>query len=159
MRSDVCLHRNAALIAAAEDAGIPSQAQDAAGAAGRGGLLPTPLAALLTQAAAHTELPEGRVRFDPVPVYIGPAPGWKGPALGVRPTTGETEAQSAGAKSLPAENASTVSGTTEGDAAALAPASSKSKLKLARHSGKRIAGHKPAKSATEKLEKKDVSTN
>ena len=45
-------------------------------------MLPTPLAALFAPAAVHTELTYERIRFDPVPVYIGPAPGWKGPALG-----------------------------------------------------------------------------
>ncbi len=48
MRADVCLHRNAAAIAAAEDDGIPDLAQAAAGSAGRAALLPAPLAALLT---------------------------------------------------------------------------------------------------------------
>ena len=28
----------------------------------------------------------GRIHFVPVAVYIGPAPGWKGPALGADPT-------------------------------------------------------------------------
>ena len=38
------------------------------------------LAALLTP--AHTELANERVHFDPVRVFLGPAPGWKGPVLG-----------------------------------------------------------------------------
>ena len=55
-----------------------------AGAAGRGvPFNPNPLAALLAQ--AHTLLSDERPHFDPVPVYVGPAPGWKGPALGPRP--------------------------------------------------------------------------
>ena len=153
MRADVCLHRNAALLAAAEEGGIPDQAQ----AAARSAMLPGPLAALLTPAAAHTELPEGRIRFDPVPVYVGPAPGWKGPALGARPTATETAAAPGGAKTVSAENASTVATAPEGDASAPVH-SSRSKHKLARHPGKRMA-HMPVKSATEKLEKKDVSTD
>jgi hypothetical protein len=43
-----------------------------------------PFAALV--APAHTEITNERLHFDPVPVFIGPAPGWKGPALGARPT-------------------------------------------------------------------------
>ena len=59
-------------------------------------MLPTPLAALFAPVAAHTELTYERIRFDPVPVYIGPAPGWKGPALGARRTTTETAAAPGG---------------------------------------------------------------
>ncbi len=92
-----------------------------------------------------TVLPDGRIRFDPVPVYIGPAPGWKGPALGARPTTTET-AVAPGAKTISAENASTVATTSEGDASAPVQSSSRSKLKLARHAEKRMAAHKPVKS-------------
>jgi D-alanyl-D-alanine carboxypeptidase len=158
MRADVCLHRNAALIAAAEEDSIPDQAQAAAGSAGRAGMpLPTPLAAFFAQ-VPHTELPNGRIRFDPVPVYIGPAPGWKGPALGARRTTTETAAAPGGAKTISAENASAVATTSEGDASAPVRPSSRSKLKVARHPEKRMA-HKPVKSATEKLEKRDVSTD
>jgi D-alanyl-D-alanine carboxypeptidase len=156
MRADVCLHRNAAAIAAAEDDGIAQQAEAAAGSGGRAGLLPGPLAALLTPAVVHTELTYERIRFDPVPVYIGPAPGWKGPALGARPTTNENAAAPSGDKTTSAEDAST---PAEGDASAPTPTSSKSKLKPARHSEKRTAAHKPSKSATEKSEKKDVSAN
>ncbi len=68
----------------------------------RRGCFPTPLAALFAPVAAHTELTYERIRFDPVPVYIGPAPGWKGPALGARRTTTETAA-APGAKTMSAE--------------------------------------------------------
>jgi D-alanyl-D-alanine carboxypeptidase len=156
MRVDVCLHRNAALIAAAQEDGVPEQAQAAVGSAGRTGMLPTPLAAFFAQ-VPHTELPDGRIRFDPVPVYIGPAPGWKGPALGARPKATETAVAPGGAKIISAESASTVASRSEGDASAPIQSSSKSKLKLARHLEKRA--HKPVKSAPEKLEKKDVSTD
>ena len=81
----MCLHRNAAALAAAEDAeSAPSNAGDAGtAAAGRGATANNPLAALL--APAHTLLSNERPHFDPVPVYVGPAPGWNGPALGPRP--------------------------------------------------------------------------
>jgi D-alanyl-D-alanine carboxypeptidase len=154
MRADVCLHRNAAALAAAEDDGIADQAQASAGGVG---MLPTPLVALFAPVAVHTELTNERIRFDPVPVYIGPAPGWKGPALGARPTTTETAA-APGAKTLAADNASTVA-TAEGDASPPAQSSSKSKLKGARHFQKKMVAHKSVKSSAGKLEKKDVSTN
>jgi hypothetical protein len=121
---------------------------------GRAGMLPTPLAALFAPVVAHTELTNERIRFDPVPVYIGPAPGWKGPALGARPTTTETAA-AAGAKTVSADNSSAAATTPEGDASAPVQTSPRSKHKPARH----FAAHKPIKSATEKPEKKDVSTN
>src|SRR5580692_9169368 len=154
--ANVCLHRNAAaLAAAAEDDEI--QAQAVAGSVGRAGMLPTPLAALFAPVVAHTELTNERIRFDPVPVYIGPAPGWKGPALGARPTATEAAA-AAGAKTMSADSSSTAATTPEGDASAPIPTSPRSKHKPARHSEKRTAAHKAIKSATEKLEKKDVST-
>ncbi len=152
--ANVCLHRNAAaLAAAAEDDSIAQQAEAAAGSAGRNGVIPTPLVALFAPVAAHTELTYQRIRFDPVPVYIGPAPGWKGPALGARRTTTDTAAAPGGA------NASTVANTEEGDASASTQPGARSKLKLSRRSEKRMAAHKPAKGAAEKVEKKDVSTD
>jgi D-alanyl-D-alanine carboxypeptidase len=159
--ANVCLHRNAAaLAAAAEDDSIAQQAEAAAGSAGGNGVIPTPLVALFAPVAVHTELTYERIRFDPVPVYIGPAPGWKGPALGARPTTTETAAAPGGPKTLSADNSSTAATTTpEGDASAPVQTSPRSKHKPARHSEKRTAAHKPIKSATEKSEKKDVSTN
>jgi D-alanyl-D-alanine carboxypeptidase len=154
MRADVCLHRSAALIAAAEDAGVAEPGEAAVGSAGRNGMLPTPLAALFAP-IAHAELPDGRIRFDPVPVYIGPAPGWKGPALGARRTTTETAAAPDGAKTISA--AAGGANAPEGDASAPTQPPSRSKLKLSRHTEKRMAAHKPAKGAAEKLEKKSVS--
>jgi D-alanyl-D-alanine carboxypeptidase len=155
--ANVCLHRNAAMLAAAaEDDSLSDPTQQ--GSAGRAGILGTPLGALFAPVVVHTQLTYERIRFDPVPVYIGPAPGWKGPALGARPTTTETAA-TAGAKTISADNASTAAATPEGDASAPVQTSPRSKHKPARHSQKRTAAHKPIKSATEKSEKKDVSTN
>ena len=85
MRADVCLRRNAAAIAAAEDGDFAEPSQ-AAASAGRGAPFPNPFSALLTPVVARTVLSDERIRFDPVPVFLGPAPGWKGPALGARPT-------------------------------------------------------------------------
>src|SRR6202042_2488393 len=158
-RANVCLHRNAAALAAsAEDGSIAQQAETAAGSAGRNGVIPTPLVALFAPVAVHTELTNERIRFDPVPVYIGPAPGWKGPALGARRTTPEPAAAPGGVKTISADNSSTTA-TPEGDASAPVQTSPRSKHKPARHSETRTAGHKPIKSENEKPEKKDVSTN
>ena len=80
MRSDVCLHRSAAQIAAAEEEIAPEA--DHFASAGRGAApAPWPFAA-----PAHTEISDARPHFDPVPVFVGPALGWKGPVLGARPT-------------------------------------------------------------------------
>jgi D-alanyl-D-alanine carboxypeptidase len=81
MLADVCVRHNAAAIDIAEQEGIgddPSQVARAA--ADRGAAIPNPLAALIV--TAHSELSDERVHFDPVRVFLGPAPGWKGPVLG-----------------------------------------------------------------------------
>ena len=162
MRADVCLHRSAALIAAAEEEGEGGPVAPAGGP-GRG-LVPAPLAAFFasTNQIQHTELPFGRIRFDPVRVYIGPAPGWKGPVLGARPTGAVAGAETAGAKALTLENATAV---TEGDASAPPQPSSKSKRlrrhhlrRTAAHKPARVAAHKPSRPAAEKSEKTS-STN
>ena len=152
MRSDVCLHRNAALIAAAEEEGVGGPS------VGSGAIPANPLTALFAPVAAitHTELPYGRIRFDPVPVYVGPAPGWKGPALGARGTTTETAAAPGGAKTISA--VSTVSNMQEGDASEPTQHAPRSRLKHSRRSDRRMAAHKPGK-GVEKSEKKDVSTD
>jgi len=96
MRADVCLRHNAAAIAAAEDEGLAAPIGPTGGSAGRGAPFPNPFAALL--APAHTVLSDERIRFDPVRVFVGPAPGWKGPVLGARPAgeaSASTVAQSA----------------------------------------------------------------
>ena len=156
MRADVCLHRNAALIAATEEEGESDPSALPGESAGRG-MVPAPLAAFFasTTQIQHTELPIGRVRFDPVRVYIGPAPGWKGPVLGARPTATQTAAAPAGAKTLSLDNATAI---TEGDAGPPPRHISKSKLRLRRHRLKRTAAHKSAKAAAEKSEKMS-STN
>jgi len=153
MRADVCLHRSAALIAAAEEEG---EGEPSPGEAGHG-IVPAPLAAFFaaTRQIQHTELPVGRIRFDPVRVYIGPAPGWKGPVLGARPAATQTAAAPAGAKTLSLDSATAI---TEGDAGPPPRHISKSKWRLRRHRLRRTAAHKPARAAAEKSEKTS-STN
>jgi D-alanyl-D-alanine carboxypeptidase len=155
MRADVCLHRSAAALAAAEDDGVSEQTLQASA----GGILPTPLVALFSApTVAHTELTYERIRFDPVPVYVGPAPGWKGPALGARRTT-ETPAV-AGLQPAQLDDVSKVTTTGEGDAGPLTHARPRSKQKPL-HSGKTTSARKAAKApkSAQKLENKDVSTN
>ena len=181
-RANVCLHRNAAALAAAEEAGLNAQAQ-AAGAAGRGvPSNPNPLAALLGQ--AHTVISDQRPHFDPVPVYIGPAPGWKGVPLGPRPTGAAAAAAPAGAKAVSVD-APAASDTAQGaDANANAPAEvqgavktsslDKPKPKLIRHAALHVKAQKTAATNTVKAktdntdegkidktdkDKKDLSTD
>jgi D-alanyl-D-alanine carboxypeptidase len=94
MRADVCLRRNAAALAAAEEEGLAEPVQ-AGGPQGRVPGLPVPLAALLAPTPAHTVLSTERIRFDPVRVFVGPVPGWTGPVLGARPTGATTASNDA----------------------------------------------------------------
>ena len=97
MRADVCLHRNAAAIAAAEEESVAEAAQTAS--QGRGAVV----AAAAGGAPYHTEISDERPHFNPVPVFVGPVPGWKGPVLGARPTHAATAALPADAKAYSAE--------------------------------------------------------
>lgn len=79
MRGEICSRRNrAAVLAAEEDNGGPATA-----VSGKGG----------TNAPAAPAQPQmtladavKRVHFDPVPIFIGPKPGWTGPVLAAKPT-------------------------------------------------------------------------
>jgi D-alanyl-D-alanine carboxypeptidase len=151
-RANICLHRTAAAPAAAEDAGLAAPAQ--AAGAGRGvPLNPNPLAALV--APVRTILSDARPHFDPVRVFVGPAPGWTGPALGPRPvgTAAATPAAApSGAKAFPAEapatpdNAQGVAAAAnppaEGQGDAKAPSVDKAKPKLVRHAAANIKAEK-----------------
>ena len=96
MRSDVCMHRSAAVAAAEEERAEIAQS---GGGQGLG-----PLGFLgLGVTAAHVDLTNEQPQFEPVPVYIGPAPGWKGPALAARPTPGNAAELPAGVKAYSAE--------------------------------------------------------
>jgi D-alanyl-D-alanine carboxypeptidase len=84
MRTNVCLHRSAAAIASEEDdAGGGEQEVVRSNGRGGGGVVLVAAAGMPT----HTELSDERPQFDPVPVFVGPVQGWKGPALGPRKTT------------------------------------------------------------------------
>ena len=121
MRADVCLHRSAAALAAAEDDGVrrPGSGRISGTALG---CSRRPWRRCLPRQQSHTELTNERIRFDPVPVYIGPAPGWKGPALGARRTTTETAAAPAAPRPRPLMTRPPTAATSEGDASAARPA-------------------------------------
>ena len=80
------MHRSAAALAAAEEEGASEPEQRVVGG-GRGGAIVS-VASVSTAGGepTHTELSDERPHFDPVPVFIGPVPGWKGPVLAARPT-------------------------------------------------------------------------
>ena len=162
---NVCLHRSAAALAAAEDAGLPAPVQ-AAGAVGRGvAFNPNPLAALL--APAHTLLSDEKPHFDPVPVYIGPAPGWKGVPLGPRPTGAAAAAAPPGAKAVSVEAPTAPDNAQGADANANASADvqgavktsslDKSKPKPVRHAALHVKAQKTA--ATNSVKAKTDNTD
>ena len=119
MRADVCLHRSAALIAAAEEESAMAEPAHTV-PAGRG--------ALVVSASAgggeptHTEIGDERPRFDPVPVFIGPAPGWKGPVLAARPSGATDAALPAEAKAYVGEKTDAEDGAPASGEATTAPA-------------------------------------
>jgi len=116
MRVDVCLHRSAAVIAAAEEE--EAMAAQTVLPVGRGGAS----FAVVATASGRTLLSNQRPRFDPVRVFIGPVAGWKGPVLAARPTAGAIPAD---AKAYSAENAGGVDDQSSTGAAANAPAALK----------------------------------
>ena len=102
MRADVCLRRNAAAIAAAEEETAAELVQTSS--QGRGSVV----AAVASGVPYHTEISDARPHFDPVPVFIGPVQGWKGPVLGARPTHAATVALPADAKAYSADKANAI---------------------------------------------------
>ena len=98
MRVDVCLHRSAAAVAAAEEENVAEPVQTTP--QGRGAVV-TAVAA--NGAPYHTEISDERPHFDPIPVFIGPVAGWKGPVLGARPTHAATAGLPPDAKAYSAE--------------------------------------------------------
>ena len=70
MRADVCLRRNAAAIAAAEDEGVAEPIQ--VGWRPRAAGARSPTRSRRCSRRAHTELSDERIHFDPVPVFLGP---------------------------------------------------------------------------------------
>ena len=91
-RSNVCLHRSAAVIVAEEeDGGGEQEVVRVGGGRGASGVAVVAVAGEPARTVLSAEQPQ----FDPVPVFVGPVAGWNGPVLGPRPT--------AAAAALPAD--------------------------------------------------------
>ena len=91
MRDAICRgHGRAQMLAMQEEFVSSAMAQSSSALAG-GGDPSSMLAAAMGAAPAIPPLPAQTVKFDPVPVFIGPKPGWTGPVLAA---TGEVEAPS-----------------------------------------------------------------
>jgi D-alanyl-D-alanine carboxypeptidase len=118
MRAEICSRRNrlAVVAAMAEEERIFAAGGAAAGAAptplaltGRGGPVPAAVAAPVPTAppATAVALLTERVHFEPIPVFVGPKPGWTGPVLAARRTV-DTPAEASAftsEKSVPSEGA------------------------------------------------------
>jgi len=102
MRGEICTRRSAAAIAAAEEEENmiePSHVNPG----GRGGVFSAFAASL---APSHTEISDERPVFNPVPVFVGPVPGWRGPVLAARPRGGAEGATANDAKAYAPEKPS-----------------------------------------------------
>ncbi len=96
MRSVICSRRDAAALAEAEEEIYGEPAAPAAPVApspphGRAAIAAAAPASAWPASASPSpdELIErGPVQFDPVPVFVGPKPGWTGPVLAARPEPG-----------------------------------------------------------------------
>ena len=80
MRQDICSRRNRAAIAAAEEEEVAAPAPG--GGVGRSISAPANVGSSPSMSADMVAQP---VHFDPVPVFVGPKPGWTGPVLAARP--------------------------------------------------------------------------
>ncbi len=79
MRPDICSRRNRAAVVAAEE---EEAAPPPGGLFGRNTIFAVIAGA---KAPMTAEMAEQPVHFDPVPIFIGPKPGWTGPVLAARP--------------------------------------------------------------------------
>jgi len=93
MRGQVCSRRNRLAVAAAnaeEERVFTAAAAPASSAPSPGGRgqqrTAAAVAATAPPAAVSAALLDERVHFDPIPVFVGPKPGWTGPVLAARPT-------------------------------------------------------------------------
>ena len=126
MRAEVCLRRSPAAVASAEEESFaePAHAGVAGGSAGRGGGL---IGALLASGQpTHTVIADQLPQFDPVPVFIGPVAGWKGPVLAARTAGPETEAAPSEAKAYAGDKSNGV-----GEAASSGESNARAALKRA----------------------------
>ncbi|MGD0640807.1 MAG: D-alanyl-D-alanine carboxypeptidase family protein, partial [Roseiarcus sp.] len=139
MRPEICSRRNAAAIAAAEE----EDAAPAPNGLGRGilGAFAAPSPTVTAETVAQP------VHFDPVPIFIGPKPGWNGPVLAARPAN---KAPAAGAPATAAAYAGekpSVIGDGDAQSAPVALQSAVRPLKPEKHAAAAplIKPHKGAK--------------
>jgi D-alanyl-D-alanine carboxypeptidase len=97
MRQDICSRRNRAAIAAAEEEAAPAPV----GVAGRNTVFAAIVGSSPPMAPGMVAQP---VHFDPIPVFVGPKPGWTGPVLAARP-----------ADKAPADGSATTASAYAGD--------------------------------------------
>ena len=110
MRGDICTRRRASAIAAAEEEeNMIDPSHGGPGPGGRGGVFSAFAASL---APSHTVIIDERPVFNPVPVFVGPVPGWSGPVLAARPEATTVNDAKAYAPERPSalENAATDGG-------------------------------------------------
>ena len=159
MRADVCLHRNAAALAAAEDDGIADQAQARRLSGTRRDASHPFGGAFCAQSPRTPSSPMKGSASIRCPSTLVPRPGGRGRRSARAGRQPKLPPRRREPRPCPLTDSSTAATTSEGDASGPIQTSPRSKHKPARHSEKSMAAHKPAKSATGKLEKKDVSTN
>ncbi|MBV9287228.1 MAG: D-alanyl-D-alanine carboxypeptidase [Hyphomicrobiales bacterium] len=140
MRAEVCLRRSPAAIASAEEESLAEPASassvgSSGGRAGGGGLIG---ALLASSQPAHTVITNAIPQFDPVSVFVGPVPGWKGPVLAARPTRSGASGVPAEAKAYAAQNPNGVEAAANGEPNA--PAALKRAVRTPRldHRGKLV---------------------
>jgi D-alanyl-D-alanine carboxypeptidase len=81
MRNEICRGHGRAQMLAMQEEFVSSAMAQSSTALGGGGGPAGMLAAAMGTAPTIAPLPEQTVRFDPVPVFAGPKPGWTGPIL------------------------------------------------------------------------------
>jgi D-alanyl-D-alanine carboxypeptidase len=81
MRNEICRGHGRAQMLAMQEEFVSSAMAQSSTALGGGGGPAGMLAAAMGTAPTIAPLPEQSVRFDPVPVFAGPKPGWTGPIL------------------------------------------------------------------------------
>ena len=97
MRAEICSRRNAAAVAAAEEEDAAVEPPPTRGLVA-GGRIGGPVAAM-TMSTANAPMTDAMaaqpVHFDPIPVFVGPKPGWTGPVLAARPSPTDAAAPNA----------------------------------------------------------------
>ena len=103
MRGAICSRRNrAAMLAALADEERVFAAPAGAGATPDGRGAPLATATVAAVAPTPATLLNERVHFEPVPVFVGPKPGWTGPVLAAKPVEGAPPEASAYTSEKPA---------------------------------------------------------